>query len=149
MPQEFLAIIIWKSNRTKTKIISGIKESKQTIHEITKELFSLKLREEKLELLTSIKFIGIPMASAILTVLFPNNFTVVDYRAMNSLKNMGIKLAGRPSERNEDYFYYVDVCKRMAKKYKLSLREFDCALWAKDFYEGSGGLKELSESLYL
>ncbi|MBI2633955.1 MAG: hypothetical protein HYW80_01440, partial [Parcubacteria group bacterium] len=144
-PEEFFAIVIWKSNRVKTNVRRGIGKSRKTIRKITSEVFQSKTLEQKLEALISIPSIGIPMASAILTVCYPNDFTVADYRAHAALKDFGEEIAGNPTARISTYFEYLNKCKKIAKRYNLSLRNFDRVLWAKDFYEGTNGLKHLAK----
>lgn len=148
-PEEFLAIIIWKRNASKTKVVEGVNASGKSIRTITNEIYKSTNRERKLQILLEIKNIGIAIASAVLTVLYDKEFTVLDYRAKNSLKIkiIGIQVKGDPDNKPEDYFSYVDLCKKGAKKYNLSLREFDRALWAMDFYAGKNGLKEIAEKL--
>ena len=72
-PEEFFAIVIWKSNRAKTNVRKGIIKSTRTICAITAEIFQSQTPEEKLDVFLSPKIpnIGIPMASAILTVCYP------------------------------------------------------------------------------
>lgn len=146
-PEEFFAIVIWKSNRAKTNVRRGIEKSKKNIRTITSEVFRAKTPEQKLEVLTLIPGIGIPMASAILTVCYPDNFTVADYRACTALKDFGEEIVGNPTTRTSVYFEYLEKCKKLARKYNLSLRNFDRILWAKDFYEGTNGLKNLAKGI--
>ena len=145
--EEFFAIVIWKSNRAKTNICRGIEKSKKTIRAITSEVFSAKTPEQKLNILISVPNIGIPMASAILTVCYPDDFTVADYRACTSLKNFGEEIVGNPTTKISTYFEYLKKCKELAQKYDFSLRDFDRILWAKDFYEGTNGLKYLAKGI--
>ena len=161
-PEEFFAIVIWKSPRTKTKVLKGINEKQVNIKQITKKLNECSLKE-KITLLrykkdvggikgSGIKGIGIPIASAILTVCYPTDFTVVDYRAKNSLENLGIKnlekkIKGNPSENVDAYFDYLTICKEEALKRDLSLRDFDRTLFGKDIYEGEKGIKQLSKEI--
>lgn len=149
IPEEFFAIVIWKSNRAKTNVRGGIIKSKRTIRAITSEIFQAKTPEQKFNVFLSPKVpnIGIPIASAILTVCYPNDFTIADYRACASLKNFGEEVGGNPTINISTYFEYLDKCKKLAHKYKVSLRDFDRVLWAKDFYEGKNGLKHLVEGL--
>ncbi|MDI6821143.1 MAG: hypothetical protein QMD65_03130 [Patescibacteria group bacterium] len=148
-PEEFFAIVIWKRNASKTRILNGIKEKKRTIYEITSAISATKTREQKLSALLSPKIpgIGIAIASAILTVCYPDDFTIADYRACASLKNFGEEVIGNPTTKISFYFDYLDKCKKLAHKYNLSLRDFDRILWAKDFYEGENGLQHLVEGL--
>jgi len=145
--EEFLAIIIWKRNASKTKVVEGVNTSDKSIRVITSKIYESPSREMKLEILLGIKNIGIAIASAILTVLYDQEFTVFDARARNSLQAIGVQIKGSPDNKPEDYFSYVDLCKKQAEKYKLSLRDFDRCLWAMNFYIGEGGLKEIAETL--
>lgn len=144
-PGEFLAIVIWKRNASKTKIARGLSGTR--IRSIVRSIYDEKDPEKKLEILLKIKYIGIAIASAVLTVLYPNKFTVVDYRVLNSLKRLSVKIKGKPMQDRDDYLAYVDICKKEAKKRRLSLRNLDRALWGMDFYEGKGGLYGLSRKL--
>ena len=131
-PEEFFAIVIWKRNASKTQIIRGFKNSSQSISSITKEVYK---SDKKMETLRKIKGVGIAIASAILTVLYPDDFTVIDYRVLNSLKNKGVKIFGKPTEKIKDYNEYVKICKKESKRLGISLRNFDRTLWAENFYE--------------
>ena len=145
-PEEFFAIVIWKRNASKTKILNGIKKNKRTIREITSKISAAKTKEQTLDalLFPKIPGIGIAFASAILTVCYPNDFTVADYRAYATLKDFGVEVAGNPTVNVSAYFEYLKKCKELARKHNLSLRNFDRILWAKDFYEGANGLKRLA-----
>src|ERR1700734_695552 len=82
-PEEFLAIIIWKSNRQKTNVVAGIVASEQTVEKLMTQVAESE-DLKNIELLIEIGGIGIPVASAILTVCYPDTFTVVDYRSWAS-----------------------------------------------------------------
>lgn len=148
-PEEFFAIVIWKSNRAKTNVRKGIIKSTRTIREITSKVFQAKTLEQKFNVFLPPKIpnIGIPIASAILTVCYPDDFTIADYRACASLKDFGEEVSSNPTINASAYFEYLNKCKKLAHKYGVSLRDFDRILWAKDFYEGKNGLKHLVEGL--
>jgi len=82
-----------------------------------------------------------------LTVCYPDDFTVADYRACTALKNFGEEIIGNPTAKISTYFEYLEKCKKLARKYNFSLRDFDRILWAKDFYEGTNGLKSLARGI--
>lgn len=137
--EEFFAIVIWKRNASKTKIINGIKGDRRTVSEITLKISEAKTREQRLDALLSPKIpgigIGIAIASAILTVCYPDDFTIADYRACASLKNFGEEVIGNPATKISSYFEYLDKYKKLAHMYNLSLRDFDRVLWAMSWYE--------------
>lgn len=149
--EEFFAIIIWKSNRNKTGIRKSVKNligKNMTIRKITESIDSDKKDIDRVKRLTGIKGVGISIASAILTVCYPNNFTIADYRAKNSLKNFfGQKEENIDYSTPEAYLNYASICINLAKNNKIKLRNFDRILWGMDFYEGFGGLKELTKDL--
>ena len=97
-----------------------------------------------MEILLKIEGIGIGIASAILTVLYPEKFTVIDYRVKNSLKHLKISFPSNSDKKMDDYLVYLEICKEKAKFYGLSLQILNQALWGMDFYEGQGGLKEIA-----
>jgi len=139
-------IVIWKSPRAKTRIRKGIEESNKTVRDITTEIAQAKTPEQRLDILTSVFGIGIPIASAILTICYPNDFTITDYRVRESLKELGYKISD-PTASVKAYLDYLDLCKKLSHEQGLSLRDFDRALWGRDFYEGSGGLRQLIRGL--
>jgi len=145
-PEEFFMVVIWKSNRTKTKVRKEILDSGKTIRTITSNVARAKTPAQKLSILTSIFGIGIPVASAILAVCYPDDFTVADYRVRESLRKLGENIAD-PTSTTRAYLAYVDLCKKLAGQTSLSLRDFDRSLWGRDYYEGTGGLKQLVDGL--
>lgn len=146
--EEFLAIVVWKRKPSAKKIVDSMNETSISVDALTKSIFNASTPEEKLKILLSVKQIGIAIASAILTVCYPNDFTVVDYRALNSLKKLDISCSKRPTEQIEDYLEYVNVCKKESGERGFLLRDFDRMLWAMDFYEGENGLKYLVDRLH-
>ncbi len=86
---------------------------------------------DKVNALTSIKGVGVPVASAILLFINPNRYTVIDVRAWGALHEMGYvdqELSDNPSV--EEYLIYLGSCWTLANEYDVSLRTLDMALWA-------------------
>lgn len=161
--EEFFGIVIWKSNRAKTQVLKGIKKEKnkgKTVEDIMREVYEAIDDKTRLKVIDDIYGVGIPLASAILSVCYPSRFTISDYRVDNTLEKMK-KIDDRIKqiieEIDEDtnitpksyrkYFKYVNICQKVAEENSLSLRDLDRCLWAYDFYEGKGGLQELAEGL--
>jgi thermostable 8-oxoguanine DNA glycosylase len=87
----------------------------------------------KVEALTSLTGIGVPVASAILLFVNPNRFTVIDERAWNVLQQTGYlsqDLSDDPTV--EEYLLYLGTCWALANEYDVTLRTLDMALWALD-----------------
>ena len=155
-PEEFFAIVIWKRAASKTKIKRELIKSGKTIKSITSDIFKNKNdRRKQLNLLTDIKQIGISIASAILTVCYPDDFTIVDIRACASLKrefNIGNfpyeKFTLKSDVSKRLYLKYVDKCKELAKQAGFDLRNFDRVLFGQDIYnDEKNGLKNLVKGM--
>lgn len=89
---DFFCIIIWKANRAKTTVINRLKKKgdlDKYIKSLTSNIYKAHDMEEKLKIIMDKDKGGgflLPMASAILAVLYPNDFTVYDIRVCNSLE---------------------------------------------------------------
>jgi hypothetical protein len=142
--EEFFAIVIWKRNASKTKIKKELIKKNKSINGLTTEIYKAQTPQEKLNILISIPQIGISIASAILTVCYKNDFTILDYRAINSLIKLGANVNKDILKyTSESYFDYLNKCKELQQKSTYSLRDFDRILWAMDWYDGKDGLKQL------
>jgi hypothetical protein len=73
--------------------------------------------------LTGLEGVHIPVASAVLTAIFPERFTIIDFRALQALniKNAYITI--------DFYLSYLKECRALAQLHNISLRNFDRALW--------------------
>jgi hypothetical protein len=84
--------------------------------------------------------VGAPMASAVLTVFDDARYTVIDVRAMATLRSIDLASLGMAgpdwlkmkyaSESSSIYGEYVALCQQLAQKMGVSLRDLDRALWA-------------------
>lgn len=131
MPEEFFCIVIWKANRAKTKIKKRLLKRgrvKRAIKELTNTLYNVVRNEDKLKILTNAGFM-LPMATAILTVLYPKDFSIYDVRVRE-------QLSIPPIYSNKKYFSdFLPKIKDFARQHNLSLRDTDKYLWGKSFYE--------------
>jgi nucleoside-diphosphate-sugar epimerase len=120
--RENLKVIVrWKSARK----IAFIDDN--TDAEIANALrFATNVRTSErsaVETLDRLHGVGVPMASAILTMIHPEKYTIIDVRALQSL---GVnKWDGTASY----YLDYLRECSALAFKHKVSLRTLDRALW--------------------
>ncbi|OQB27228.1 MAG: hypothetical protein BWY10_01521 [Chloroflexi bacterium ADurb.Bin180] len=131
---DFYAIIVWKSNRTKTKIKKALKEAGLSADTLMSQVAGAQDDITRLQLLTNVRNIGLPIASAILTVCYPDRFTVLDSRAWQSAVAEG--MPGLPDafpETAPEYLQYRDACQAFAERVGLSLRDLDRALWARSW----------------
>jgi hypothetical protein len=138
-PIDMFMIFVWKANRAKTKVREGLKNRSNgsfsnAVIKIAKALSAAKDQKERLGILMRDWGLRLPMASAILTILYPEDFTVYDVRVCNALQI--------PCK---DYLRFSDKCWKEYEAYKaavcggapsnLSLRNKDRFLWGKSFWE--------------
>lgn len=92
---DFFSIIIWKSNRSKSKVAKRlIKQSDNSdLDQISKHISSAisvaKTDKEKMQVLIVDWKFKLAIASAILTILYPDDFTVYDYRSAGQVGEGG------------------------------------------------------------
>ncbi len=72
---------------------------------------------------TGLAGVDVPVASAIMTAVDPERYTVIDFRALQSL---GIETANRSLN---FYLAYLRACRRIANDNGVTLRNLDHALW--------------------
>ena len=120
-------IVDWKAPRIRKYVLENRKEF---IEEVTKHCF-LSLDEQfKIEGLTIMKGVQYRVASAVLHFCFSSEYTIMDWRAWNSLQEE--KELPKDYEIKDDFEHwekYLNVCKEIVHKYDCSLRQLDKALW--------------------
>ena len=120
-----LCIAEWKAARVKGHVN---KNDEQYIKDITQVSLSTKNERLKIEILTLLNGVQIRMASAILMFCFPEQYTVMDYRAWDSLKAFD-KVDGEIDDTFECWQNYNEICREIATQNGVSLRKLDQALW--------------------
>ena len=84
-PEEFFSIVIWKANRAKSrikrKLLARNKDLPAAVRELAEEIRDAPGDRDRLTLLLEKWRLALPMASAILTALYPDRSTVYDVRA--------------------------------------------------------------------
>lgn len=138
-PLDFYMIIIWKANRAKTHVLRRLSKQKGGFDAAVKSLAaSVRASNEpkrRLEILMGQGGFRLPMASAILTILYPDEFSVYDYRVCEQLGAFG-ELANRGySDRLWDDYQQFLSALRKATPDGLSLRDKDHYLWGRSFYQ--------------
>ena len=123
--ETLIKITDWKSTRVRSYIQ---KNKEDYVKAVTKASFQTKNEKLKLEALTLLKGVSFRMASAILMFCFPSNYTVMDWRVWESLKELGF-LEGKLKETYDCYRKYNEVCIKIARNHNVTLRQLDKALW--------------------
>ncbi len=126
--EEFIKIGMWKSPRPKQKYL---KNDEKEIIEISKKALSTKFEKRKIDLLTKLKGVSVPTASAILTLIDPKNYGVIDIRVWQILyryKSVKVKPEGTNINFNNWYNYLMKL-RYYAKKFKVSARDIERTLF--------------------
>jgi len=90
---DFFSIVIWKANRAKSKIARRLlhcadphcDDLDAIVHSLTAQLHAAPDSKDRLRILLCDWGFKLPMATAILTVLWPDDFTVYDTRICKQL----------------------------------------------------------------
>lgn len=135
---DFFCIVIWKANRAKSKIAKkllakGPGNLEVTIHRLTREVADAKSDEQRLSCLIRNWDFRLPMASAILAVLYPDKFTVYDVRVTEVLGKFKHLAEVKPFAKL--WAGYVDFLKAVedATPGATTWRERDHRLWGESF----------------
>lgn len=138
---DFFCIVIWKANRAKSRIASrllkknGTDDLENAVADLTSKLAAADDRKARLKILISDWKFRLPMASAILTVLYPREFTVYDIRVCDLLgKFHNTQDRSKFEDLWSGYENYVEAVRQEFPK-NLDLREKDKWLWGKSFYD--------------
>ena len=134
---DFFCIVIWKANRAKSKVAGRLlakkpyKDLESAIGALVKEVSEETDMKGQLSILINGWGFRLPMASAILTVLFPDKFTIYDFRVCEVLNDFqrAEHLTFEPLWKQ--YSGYIKQVSKIGQG--LSLRDKDRWLWGKSF----------------
>lgn len=137
---DFFCIVIWKANRSKSKVAKrllghgiGYPDLQTAIAALAASISGATNARDRLSVLVEEWGFRLPMASAILTVLYPEEFTVYDVRVCEVLGDFhDAQYKQNFAALWERYTAYV---KRVRNEvpHATSLREKDRYLWGKSF----------------
>ena len=124
--ETLVKIVHWKSPRIVHHVRENTPDAIRTALDIA---VSHTSTEEALIALQELRGVGIPVASAILTAVHPERYTVIDFRALESL--------GYFPQDASFYLEYLNFCRHLAEKMEAQselpaptrLRALDRALW--------------------
>ena len=125
---EFLAMCEWKSSRPRRHFIVN---SEAEIRMVSREVFAIEYEKRRIELLTSLKGVRIPTASAILMLTNPKSYGVIDIRVWQLLYFYGA-VTSKPSGMNfsfSNWFHYLQKLRYWAKEFNVSARLIERTLF--------------------
>ena len=119
-PQHLIPIIDWKSSRPKSRIEGN---NPADVIEALRIARSAQRDRTAVAVLCGLRGVDVAMASAMLTAMNRERFTVIDWRA---LKALGVEKSWLTTD---DYLEYLAYCRAKAIEYQISLRDLDRAWW--------------------
>jgi hypothetical protein len=146
---DFFCIVIWKANRAKGRVAenlrkgSGHSDLEKAVHTFTTSLAEQPNGRERFRCVSQRWGFSLPMASAILAILYPDEFTVYDTRVCTMLEKQKSEWAFGNLKNLRDF----EKSWRGYQEYKKAVEEFpyenpcgtlrekDRYLWGKSFYE--------------
>jgi hypothetical protein len=137
---DFFCIVIWKANRAKSKVAARMRAKGHpslgaAVDALLRGISSTADDRGRLRVVVEEWGFRLPMASAILTVLYPEDFTVYDVRVCDVLGNFGDAQHRTQFEALwRRYSGYIEAV-RAAVPRQPALRDKDRYLWGKSFAE--------------
>jgi hypothetical protein len=119
----------WKSPRAIGRCQAN---SARRIRDISRRVYVTKVEATRLDLLISLAGVGIPTASAILTLTDPRRYGVIDIRAWQELYRLGV-VQDRPGGqgfRIEHWLQYLDILRQQARALGATVRQVEYSLFA-------------------
>lgn len=105
------------------------------IKELTEKIYHAKSDKDKARVLLEEYEFRLPMSSAILGILYPENFTVYDIRVCETLTSFSnLDNLSDFEKKWLGYETYIQAVKNYGPD-NFSLRDKDRLLWGKSFYE--------------
>lgn len=126
--EELKTICLWKSPRAIWLIEQN---SPRIIKSISEKALSSKSERNKIELLTKLLGVSIPMASAILMLTNPKRYGVIDIRVwqlLYKMKSVTKKSSGVGFSFN-NWYHYLMIIRYYAKKYDVKARDIERTLF--------------------
>jgi thermostable 8-oxoguanine DNA glycosylase len=137
--EEFEKILVWKLRSQYGRQREKRKENtNDNIIAITKAAFSIKHNDEdieialKLKILCTITGVEVPVASAILTLCYPAQFSVTDIRNWRQVYQ---PTTPKTYYSTKEYIEYLKIIRAWALEFSFTPQEIDLAVWQKDWEE--------------
>jgi hypothetical protein len=118
---EFIEVCGWKTVRSRPKVATN---SEAAVREATGRALSAADEATRISALLELTGVGVPTASTLLYFVFPDDYPILDVRALESL---GVKpRSGYPIG---FWLAYLNACRTLAQRAGVTIRTLDKALW--------------------
>lgn len=118
---EFIEVCAWKTVRSRPKVAAN---SARAISRSTRRALSAADEAIRIGALLELGGVGVPTASTLLYFAFPDDYPILDIRALESLG-----VSSRSTYPVSFWLAYLEACRDLARQAGVSLRTLDKALW--------------------
>jgi len=119
-----------------------LENTRENIEINTRKALCMNDEKSKIEILTQLHGVGVPTASAILTVIYPEKYGIIDVRCVIALKELDVIKWEKINLDN--WIEYLKIIRELANQSKRTPREIEMALFAYNRIE----LDKESKNLY-
>jgi hypothetical protein len=125
---EFIKMCRWKSPRA-TRHYE--RNTSAAVRRASREALGTRSERRRLEVLTGLAGVSVPTASAILTLIDPRRYGVIDIRAWQLLHRMGAvrRRPGGVGFRFGDWERYLAILRRQSRTLRVSVRRVELTLF--------------------
>ena len=127
---EFIEVCGWKTVRSRPKVAAN---SEAAVVDATGRALSAVEEEARISALLELAGVGVPTASTLLYFVFPEDYPILDVRALESL---GVR--ARSVYPVGFWLAYLSACRTLARRAGVSIRTLDKALWQHSKERGEG-----------
>ncbi len=111
----------WKTVRSRPKVAAN---TEAAVLDATGRALAAVDEATRIASLLELEGVGVPTASTLLYFAFPDDYPILDVRALESL---GVK--PRSTYPVSFWLEYLEACRRLARDADVSIRTLDKALW--------------------
>ena len=121
LKSELIEVARWKWRGGRTRQLCD-RNTEQEVKEVSAFAFSARTEKARYRALLALDGVGEPMASVILHFAYRDHYPILDVRAMNAV-------GGSTSWTFEHWLEYTTICQKAARRFGVSMRVLDRALW--------------------
>lgn len=127
---EFIEICAWKTARSRPKVAAN---PAARVARMTGRSLAAEDEVTRITALLELHGVGMPTASTLLYFAFPDDYPILDVRALESL---GVR--SRTHYPVHFWLEYLHTCRALARDHGVTLRTLDKALWQHSKEKASG-----------
>ena len=119
---EFLTVCDWKTSRSRPRVE---RNDGAAVEAATRLGLGSGGERERMQALIELNGVGVPTGSTLLHFAFPEDYPILDVRALASLGHV----TTRSVYPVHFWLAYLEACRELAKRHGVSIRTLDKALW--------------------